>query len=283
MKRFLFWFLVTLVTVAWYLSQASPPHRPGRVLVRHDRWARVNGPDGRPIGPVNHARAEVRNEFDVDDDGLGRPVRREPAEGLPVPVVPGSRVTEARIEPPAPPQPPRPPRPRRARPASRPATTPTPAPVNDSDLLTVTGQLSATEQRARNDARAQFERLLAGRLVPDVPIGWKVPRELVDGMIQEVVITPVERDYGTLYQATLKADVSPRARSEVVAAYHREEVLKRLAVLGALLGFVLACLAGVSGYIKADEATKGYYTNRLRLAAAGGVGAAGVLIYQWLA
>ncbi len=43
---------------------------------------------------------------------------------------------------------------------------------------------------------------------------------------------------------------------------------------------MLACLAAVSGYIRADEATKGYYTNWLRLASATGVGAAGVLIYQ---
>jgi hypothetical protein len=42
----------------------------------------------------------------------------------------------------------------------------------------------------------------------------------------------------------------------------------------------LMCLASVSGYIRADEATKGYYTNRLRMLAAAGVGAGGVLIYQ---
>ena len=44
--------------------------------------------------------------------------------------------------------------------------------------------------------------------------------------------------------------------------------------------FVLICLAAVSGYIRTDEATKGYYTNRLRMLAAAGVGAAGVVIYQ---
>jgi len=49
------------------------------------------------------------------------------------------------------------------------------------------------------------------------------------------------------------------------------------------LGFVLICLAAISGYIRTDEATKGYYTNRLRMLTAAGVGAAGVLIYQVLA
>ena len=42
----------------------------------------------------------------------------------------------------------------------------------------------------------------------------------------------------------------------------------------------MICLAAVSGYIRADEATKGYYTKRLRLLAAAAVGASGVLIYQ---
>ena len=40
------------------------------------------------------------------------------------------------------------------------------------------------------------------------------------------------------------------------------------------------CLAACSGYIRADEATKGYYTNRLRMLVAAAVGAGSVLIYQ---
>jgi transposase len=49
------------------------------------------------------------------------------------------------------------------------------------------------------------------------------------------------------------------------------------------MGFVLTCLAAFAGYIRADEATRGYYTNWLRALAAAGVGASGVLIYQLLA
>ena len=52
--------------------------------------------------------------------------------------------------------------------------------------------------------------------------------------------------------------------------------------LAGLLVFVLICLAAVSGYIRTDEATKGYYTNRLRMLAAAGVGAAGAAIYQMI-
>jgi len=69
----------------------------------------------------------------------------------------------------------------------------------------------------------------------------------------------------------------------LVQVFHREQVRQRLTALGGILGFVLICLAAISGYIRTDEATKGYYTNRLRMLTAAGVGAAGVLIYQVLA
>jgi hypothetical protein len=68
-----------------------------------------------------------------------------------------------------------------------------------------------------------------------------------------------------------------------VKVYNQQLVRRRLFHLGGSLGFILICLAAVSGYIRADEATKGYYTNRLRMLAAAGVGAAGVVIYQMLA
>ena len=82
---------------------------------------------------------------------------------------------------------------------------------------------------------------------------------------------------------TLTADFSPRRRAELVEAYNRELVQHRLVTLGGTLAFVLICLAAISGYIRADEATKGYYTNRLRMLAAAGVGAAGVIIYKMVA
>ena len=57
---------------------------------------------------------------------------------------------------------------------------------------------------------------------------------------------------------------------------------RRLGFLGSLLALVLIALSALSAYIRADEATKGYYTNRLRLAAAAGLGVAGVAAYRFL-
>jgi hypothetical protein len=155
-------------------------------------------------------------------------------------------------------------------------------PVRTAELVTVKGRLSATQQRARDDARLQLVKRLSEDLARSngVPRGWKVPDRMVDRMIRSVSVATVERDYGPVYEATLKADLSPRVKNEVVQAYRHQEVLKRLLVLGGILAFVLVVLSAVSGYIKADEATKGYYTNRLRLAAAAGVAAGGAVLYH---
>jgi hypothetical protein len=78
----------------------------------------------------------------------------------------------------------------------------------------------------------------------------------------------------------LTLDTTPAHRERLVKLYNHELVGERLIRLGGSLAFILMCLAAVSGYIRADEASKGYYTNRLRMLAAAGVGAGGVLIYQ---
>jgi hypothetical protein len=102
-------------------------------------------------------------------------------------------------------------------------------------------------------------------------------------MIQKTEMKEQVKDYGTIYVAELTLDTSPERRATFVNLYTRELVTRRMVTLGGVLTFVLICLGAVSGYIRADEATKGYYTNRLRLLAAAGVGAAGVLIYQMVA
>ena len=93
----------------------------------------------------------------------------------------------------------------------------------------------------------------------------------------------IQKDYGEVFEATLTVDASPQRRTALIEVYNRQLVERRLATLGATLAFILICLAAVSGYIRADEATKGYYTNRLRMLAAAGVGASGVIIYHMVA
>jgi len=260
MKRFAFWFVLTLLVISW-LRSGRHEGGPGPEWVR-TAWL-DSGEGDRDRRVVLEAR---------DDEGPGH--GRVWVDGLPVPVIPGTRVTEARDEPPKSARDHK--RRHRVEPAKAQATPAAP-------LWAVTGRLSATEGRARRDAHAQLRTLLAARLAPDVPESWVVPTRLVDRLVRKVEVKEVDRGYGRLYEATLLVDFSPGRRAEVVASYHRQQVVGRLATLGGLLAFVLVCLGSLAGYIRADEATKGYYTTPLRLAAAAGVGASGVLLYQALA
>jgi len=248
MKRLVFWIVVGIVAV--------------NLCRREPRAHADRGPSRMQLVELGHdSGREVPNLH---------PRHRVWVEGLPVPIVPETRVTEAVVAPPV------------HRRGPRHHTSIARAQAPPAEARKIIGRLSATEPRARDDARVQLERAVADWIGPDVPRSWKPPARLVDAMVRETRIQPVIKEYGTLYEATLRADFSPKRRETIVRAYERELVARRLAVLGGGLGFVLICLGAVAGYIQADEATKGYYTNRLRLVAAAGIGAAGVAIYRIL-
>ena len=179
------------------------------------------------------------------------------------------------------------------------------------------GRLSASEDRARRDLRATVEREVAAWLAADAPPSWKPPASLIDAMVRGSHVREVTKDLTTdgladaaksgaypngqepealtpvppsevaglytLYRAGQKLDFSTTRRADFLAEYRRELAAARLQRLGGGLAVALVGLAVLSGYIKADEATKGYYTNRLRLLAGAGLGAAGVAAYRILA
>lgn len=313
MKRFAFWFVAAILVIHWVRSgDRHHKHGPApaapvrtkmtvRTLASADQSAKgekvyvleLNDERYVTIDEKGVVHVASRKPVDSDRKDDNDEELLAPADGLPVAIVPGSRVTEARIEAPRPPQPPKAPKgPKLPRsilvrqPPKSPdiaaGERPAPAAVPEEKPLVVAGRLSATEERAVNDARAQLLLKLRGLLESQVPRDWNVPTRFVNGMIRETKVVPVERDYGTMYQATMLIDFSPSTRDQIVSSHRHEQAVKRLATLGGLLAFVLICLSTLSGYIRADEATKGYYTNRLRLAAAAGVGVAGTVIYQML-
>ncbi|HWE37986.1 MAG TPA: hypothetical protein VG406_15555 [Isosphaeraceae bacterium] len=191
------------------------------------------------------------------------------------------------VLPPAVPTPPGPPSPPRV---EWTATPPVVVPAHDG-LVAVKGRLSATPARARDDARKRLEQVVVDRLAKDgVPRSWHAPSRLVDRLVVRTEEQAVRKDlhiqgieeYEVLHTATLHADLSDGRLEPMFDAYGRGLLRRRLGLLGGGLAFVLACLAALAGYIRADEATKGYYTNRLRLLAAGGVGAAGYVLSRML-
>jgi hypothetical protein len=282
MKRLLL--LVFLVMmVAWFAAvrHARVRNRPDfspltvqlRAADRAHRDAHRAAQEAR--GEAQRAVAEARGELRESLDDVNKEVRgaleeaaeeiRVAVDGIPVPILPGTRVVEALSQPPAPPAP-----------------TP-PAATSPKETRLLTGLISATEERAREEARKQLEQEVTDWLeLAGVPRSWKPSPRQIDAMIIETTVEPVVKDYGTLYVAKLRVNVSPEQRAAFTESYQRQLVHRRMVVLGGTLGFVLICLGAISGYIRADEVTKGYYTNRLRLLAAGGVGAAGVVIYQML-
>jgi hypothetical protein len=235
------------------------------------------------MAKARQALASASNDLNAihaeKDAGLCTGPCCEDVEGIPVPVVAGTRVTHAVPQPPAPPHAPvgvQGPKPLRE--VAPPATT-TSAP---GQTRSVAGQISATEERAKNDASIALERDVRGWLDPEVPHSWAPPAGLLQAMVQKTDIKTVPKEYGPMYVAELTYDSTPSRRNSLIETYNRQLVRHRLTVLGGTLALVLIALAAISGYIRADEATKGYYTNRLRVLTAAGVGAAGAVLYQML-
>jgi type IV secretory pathway VirB10-like protein len=156
------------------------------------------------------------------------------------------------------------------------------------------GQISSTEPKAKAELRQKLDAEVKTWLAGDVPPSWKPPTRSIDAMIQSTYVEPedtkvegiskeLDETYTTLYRAGALVDFSQSRRAQLLKIYDREVVRERMIKGGGLLAFVLITLGGIAGYIRADEATKGYYTNRLRMLAAAGVGGAGVALYHMFA
>lgn len=147
----------------------------------------------------------------------------------------------------------------------------------------VESDLMATPERADADAILKLKRELSDRLsLAGIPRDWEPPARLTDTLVVDRVIREVPKDYAVMHRETLHVDLSPAVLSRFKSTYENEVAGRRLVTLGEILLFVLALLAAIAGYIHADEATKGYYTNHLRLATAAGIGAASVVAYRLL-
>lgn len=153
-----------------------------------------------------------------------------------------------------------------------------------SPFREVVGDPMATPVRAEQDLGSKIDRTIGDWLAAaGIPRSWSPPKTVArDLRATPTVVETIEKEYGTLYRAQCRLDLSAIRQAQVLGVYNHQVAGRRLGWLGVILGFVLFCLATLAGYIRADEATRGYYTNRLRLAAAGAVGAAGAIIYQML-
>ena len=297
MKKLIF---VTLMAVAasWMLSEPRrPDHDLGNMAVALDQFHRQHG------DPTVARQLFLDNgmtvELPVAKPAEARVIQAARRKGDPAR---SKRVSQG---PPAPP----------AAAASPSVKTP-PAwfPTNEADeqrwvkpdasgSIVFLGRLSASEARAREDLKLVVDRQVAAWLAADIPPTWQVPASMLRSMTQGSYTQQVTRDLAptvseadpapkpeiagldnlyTLYRAGQKLDFSPDRRASILKLYRKDLAARRMQKLGGGLALALVGLAVLSGYIKADEATKGYYTNRLRLVATAGLGAAGAAAYRFL-
>ncbi len=153
------------------------------------------------------------------------------------------------------------------------------------EQLLTSGKRSS-EDRALADLQKRLEALVGDWLGDaGVPADWQPPATLVQALLRgrpEVELVE-RRDYADLYQAQVAVSLDPAPRARLVQAYRQEVAARRFSQLGAGLVFVLASLGLVAGYIHTDEATRGYYTNRLRVGVLAALGAGGAILYRVLA
>jgi len=279
MKRLAFWIVLGVVV----LNVAGRRHRdrawgdgPGRMTtpVPGGAWA------DRPSVPVTTVSDDV------------------PAPTPPTPPAKARRGQAPAKAKPAPPRPPAPPavaEPRRQPdwfPKDRDEEEARARTTDARGMRVLVGPISATESKARDELSTVVRREVAAWLGGD--FRWKrPPAPDYDALVRDLYVQPVAESLGdvskdlddvyTLYRAGAKVDFSDAAKVQLIKAHDRILVRDRIFQAGAVLAFVLFALAALAGYIRTDEATKGSYTNRLRMLTAAGVGAAGVAVYQMLA
>lgn len=151
------------------------------------------------------------------------------------------------------------------------------------NLRLVESDWMATTERAVTDAHRKLEREVSDWLArAGVPRTWQPSKRLIDQMIRKTDMQHSDFKYAVMHKQQYQVEFSKPVLDRMLAAREREIGGKRLLTLGGGLALMVAALAAVSGYIRADEATKGYYTNHLRVAAGLGLATAGYVAYRLL-
>jgi hypothetical protein len=130
----------------------------------------------------------------------------------------------------------------------------------------------AARARALELAQEKVEELLAIRYGE---LGWRPSGDLLDPetleqfkvIEEEGKLTPVVLDGDKGMSARYKVRLTPTYLKKVEKEARQDRVGDRHLVLARPLGGALAVLLVVVGYLRLEEATRGYYTKMLRLAA----------------
>jgi hypothetical protein len=153
------------------------------------------------------------------------------------------------------------------------------------DDITAVGE---TKQDAENnaylEARSRVINYFSDEL--NIHLDWVPSIEDIKRLVKTPPVEeqPVNLGVGseTARRVKLQLSMSVEERNEFLRKDRDHRVVQREIFLGKILAGLVAFLAAVAGYFRLDEATKGYYTGWLRLAALGLVGIVGAGIWRIL-
>jgi hypothetical protein len=134
---------------------------------------------------------------------------------------------------------------------------------------------------AYNFALKDAQTKIAAWAVADDPsLHWKPSMSLVQKLVKrqdrgDRDVEPV----GLLREVSLQVDVTQSDLQTIQQEVREFRSTQRMLFLGKILAGLVAFFAAVAGYFRLEEATKGYYTNWLRLGALGFVTAVGVALF----
>ena len=162
-----------------------------------------------------------------------------------------------------------------------PATPQTAAPeVLFSETVEIGGQVTAEDARQLGYKAARTA-VLSFLRQQNPPISWLPPLEFVkQNLVSERSLKTKQEENGQeTYVVTLDVKVTDKDLQEMVEKDRQVSMEAREWLVAKVLGGLLALLVAVAGYFRLEEATRGYYTNWLRLGALGLLAATGVTLW----
>ncbi len=138
-----------------------------------------------------------------------------------------------------------------------------------------------SEEIARQLALEAAQRELTGQLAKKIPsLRWTPSIEYIDERVKEVLPTEdkVEVD-GRQMQGVSLLELSGDDYLEIEHLDQHMRRDQRQLFLGRIVATIVTICAAVAGYLRLDEATKGYYTNLLRLGSLAVIGTVGAGVW----
>jgi hypothetical protein len=138
-----------------------------------------------------------------------------------------------------------------------------------------------TEKDATSYALDRLARETADYLFEHGLTDWRPDANDIKSILKPEIVRDQKNfeDLGTLEHITVVAELKPDAIRKFQKEARQQRASGRMVMLGKGLGMLVALLAGLAGYFRIEEATKGYYTTWLRLTTVGFIGAAATTLW----